>query len=92
MPINPNIKKLIKENLYSADKITFKENGTVEAVRQFYYRMGKSAEDFEKDVKEELSKAGIKIEVVKSGEEYRAFRGGAGPKKNSHWYVIFRVK
>ena len=90
--ITPEIKKLIKENLYSADKITFKSDGTVEALRSFYYRMGKSAEDFEKDVKEELSKADIKIQVIKSGEEFRPFRGGAGIRKNSHWYVIFRVK
>ena len=78
--------KEVKEKL-SADSYSVK-NGVFTVRRGYFYRMGKTTEDFEKKVLESFPNA----KIVDSGDVWKAFNGGAGIAQNSHWYVKFTLE
>lgn len=56
----------------------------------FYYTNGRTAAQFEAMVMSGLKRAGLQPELVRSGEVWAPFRGGASVARNSHWYAIVK--
>lgn len=69
-----------------------KPNGDIIARRSYFYRNGKTAEDFEQHVRKVLDAACFegKYHVVESGDVWKAFKGGASVANQSHWFTIIR--
>ena len=80
--------KQIREALnYSVDTIGKNKAGAIVVRKGFFYRNGMSSEKFTARVSELLKAAGIEFTVMRDGEHYAAFRGGASVATQSHWYV-----
>lgn len=77
--------KSIKEML-GVDTISRKD-GIILVRSEFFYRMGKTAEDIVKRIQEKFSNA----EIIDSGEHWAAFSGRASVANSSHWWVKFRL-
>ena len=58
------------------------------AMRQYFYRHGRSEEDIVKIIEEKLPEATI----ISKGDKHTTFRGGDSVYKSSHFYVIFTMK
>lgn len=58
--------------------------------RGFFYRHGMDAQKFEGVVLATLNAAGLQPTIVRSGEVWAPFRGGASVARSSHWYVIVK--
>ncbi len=76
----------VREKIF-ADSYSQKD-GVFTVRKGFYYRFGKTAEDFKGHVLEAFPTA--KIEDY--GEVNKSFRGGASVANQSHWFVKFSVK
>lgn len=72
---------------HSVDTIGKTKSGAVVVRRGFFYRNGMSSEKFSARVAELLKAAGLEFTVVREGEHYAPFRGGASVATQSHWYV-----
>ena len=57
----------------------------------YYYRMGADSEQFAARVKDTLETAGLNVEIIGHGDHFASFKGGAGVKANSHFWVKARV-
>lgn len=84
------ILKQIKENVF-ADSFGRNKAGNIVLRREFFYTHGKTSEDFASKVQAQLDSAGIAANVIDSGEQWAAFRGGASVAKSSHWWVEVAV-
>jgi len=86
------IGKMKAENAGDFDSIGKNKDGNYIARRQFFYKQGKTAEDYEERLKNLAKKAGVEVEIVDSGEVYKPFRGGASTANSSHFFVVFNIK
>ena len=75
--------KEVKEKL-SFDTYSFR-NGIFTVRQGFFYRMGKSIEDY----RQKVLKAFPDAKIVDSGEVWKPFRGGSNTANSSHWFVKF---
>jgi hypothetical protein len=77
------------------DSLGKNKEGNYVARRGFYYTMGKTADHYEKTVRNNfpmsINRVQYDIEVVKRGEYTAPFRGNATVKNSSHWYVEFKL-
>jgi hypothetical protein len=78
--------KQIKD-VVSADQISRQKDGSVMFRRGYFYHHGQTAEGFRDGISAALIKAGIDHRIEDCGDHWAAFRGGAGVKQNSHFYV-----
>jgi hypothetical protein len=64
--------------------------------RQFFYRHGKTAEDFGETAVADVNMAklpeGVSLELLEVGEVNKPFKGGASVKASSHWWAVFAVR
>jgi len=88
--VSPHAKRVIK-NTITADKIIFKKDGTVEALRSYFYRMGDDQHKMAQRIKDKLKEKGLNITIVQVWDNWKPFRGGRSLRASSHWGVIFRV-
>ena len=72
-----------------ADSIGTGKEGVV-IRRGFFYSFGGTAAKFEATVMSALKAAGLQPELVRSGEVWAPFRGGASVARSTHWYVIVK--
>lgn len=72
----------------TADSLTTHRDGTFTARRSFFYRFGKSAEDFRARVVADLETAGLGSRVVVVSVDEKEATWPA----TSYWSVRFRVK
>jgi len=84
------IKKLIKDTLHT-DTIGTKRNGNILCRWGYFYRHGKTNEDFVLKVKELLNRNEINFRIVDSGDNWKPFSGGACIANQSHWFVEVHI-
>lgn len=70
-----------------ADTVSRRRDGIIVIRRGYFYTHGKDSEDYQLAVADALKKAGILYSMKDYGDVYRAFRGGAPLKMQSHWFV-----
>lgn len=58
----------------------------------FFYRHGDNHFKVREKLSKALDKAGIAATILDSGEQWKAFRGGASLKQDSHWWVKFSIE
>jgi len=75
---------------YSVETVGKNKDGNIVVRKGFFYTHGASAESFAHVVRLKLRAAGLKAEVVESGEVWRPFRGGANTANSSHWFAVLR--
>jgi len=71
----------------TADSIGKNKVGAIVIRRGFFYRNGMSCTKFTEQVDTALKAAGLEFTIVRDGEHYAPFRGGASVANQSHWYV-----
>ena len=71
----------------SVDSIGKNKAGCIVLRKGFFYRSGCSSEKFTAFVDFKLREAGLSFKIVRDGEHYAPFRGGASVAAQSHWYV-----
>lgn len=62
--------------------------GQIVVRRGFFYRHGKTSQDWVNTVSNALTAAKVEFNVVSAGEVWKAFRGGSTVANSSHWYVV----
>ena len=72
---------------HHADSIGKNKEGAIVIRKGFFYRNGNSSEKFTYMVDNALREAGLSFKIVRDGEKYAPFRGGATVAQSSHWYV-----
>ena len=72
--------------------ISEKQNGNFMFRNEFYYRNGMTAFDTETDISKQLRERRFNFKIIKSGEVWKSFRGGANTANSSHWYVEVKIK
>jgi len=82
--------KLVKEGELPVDDVGRGKDGSVILRRGFFYKHGKSIRDFANDIVNDLKPFGISCTIVDMGEVEKPFKGGAGTKNNSHWWVAIK--
>lgn len=90
MTLTPTQKRRIRAVIYG-DKVVFKKDGTVEVLHSYFYTMGQTTSSFEKGIKADLAKHGIKIQPLKTWDHFSQFRGGASIRAGSHFGLLFKV-
>ena len=85
------LQKLLNDQGVYPDQLSRKHNGNFIARKGFFYRHGKTDEDWKKKIIGALIVNGISFIIMDAGEVYKAFRGGAKLANQSHWYVVFNV-
>jgi hypothetical protein len=79
-----------------ADTISFddlqhnKKEGTWTFRRGFFYRSGYTAEKYKENIAGQLQMTNLPFTVIECGEVWKAFKGGASTRAQSHWYVTVR--
>ena len=71
----------------NVDSIGKNKAGAIVVRRGFFYRNGMSSEKFTYFIDSKLREAGLSFKIVRDGEHYAPFRGGATVAQSSHWYV-----
>jgi hypothetical protein len=71
----------------TADSVGKTKAGSIVIRRTFFYRNGMSSEKFTAAVKSLLEQCGYEFQILRDGEHYAPFRGGASVAQSSHWYV-----
>lgn len=75
-----------------ADSIGKTGDGNIVIRQGYYYRYGYTEDDLVARVRAALIKRDdIEFQILKSGDHWAAFRGGASLASSSHWYVIVKV-
>lgn len=89
------MKKADKEQITEALKkvglrhVMFKRDGSIKTMSPYYYRgQGGTQESNKAKVLQAFPNA----EIIDTGDNFTAFIGGAPVHKQSHIYVIFKVK
>jgi hypothetical protein len=72
---------------HHADSIGKNKAGAIVIRKGFFYRNGWSSGEFTYFVDHKLREAGLSFKIVRDGEHYAPFRGGATVAQSSHWYV-----
>ena len=85
------LKKAKANEEIRADQISRDKEGNFIFRKGYYYAHGGSAEKFAENIAEQLSNIGINFDIVDKGDHWAAFKGGAGVKANSHWWVKVRL-
>lgn len=80
--------KQVKKALIGSyfDEVAKRKDGTYIARRGFYYRHGQTIDTFI----EYVTKTFPSAVIVDSGEVWKAFKGGASLRNQSHWFVAFK--
>jgi hypothetical protein len=71
----------------NVDSVGKNKVGGIVVRRGFFYRNGMSSEKFTDFIDFKLREAGLSFKIVRDGEHYAPFRGGATVAQSSHWYV-----
>lgn len=71
----------------NADTVGKNKAGAIVVRRGFFYRNGMDSQKFAHLIDHKLREAGLSFKIVREGEHYAAFRGGASVAQQSHWYV-----
>ena len=88
---NEMTKREIKE-LITADEVSKTRDGHFIARKSFFYRHEENEDKFAARIKEQLKSEGVETIIIDSGEIWRAFKGGASIKTQSHWWVKFLAR
>jgi hypothetical protein len=86
-----SILTILKEEVM-ADMISKTKSGTYMFRKGYFYRHGDTAEGFAVRVESDLKRLGFITTLIDVGDHYADFKGGAGVKANSHFYVEFDLK
>lgn len=70
-----------------ADSIGQGKEGVI-VRRGYFYRHGMDSSKFEAAIMRRLTAAGLEPKLVRSGDKWAPFRGGASIASSSHFYVI----
>lgn len=65
--------------------------GTFTLRREYYWRPKSTPADFFATTVVKLQVAGFTVTNIEYGDVYKAFKGGEGVKKNSHYLLRFKV-
>jgi len=84
------IVRLVKEGELGVDDVSRGKDGTVVLRRSFYYEHGHSAKDFANEISKDLTMLGVPHQIVDQGQVNKPFKGGAGARSNSHWWVAIK--
>jgi len=84
------IVRLVKEGELGVDDVSRGKDGTVVLRRSFYYEHGHSAKDFANEISKDLTMFGVPHQIVDQGQVNKPFKGGAGARSNSHWWVSIK--
>ena len=91
-----SILSILKENIISDTISEDRKTGNYIARKEFFYTHGKTAKDFENNIKKEFpiisDNQKLDIEIVNSREIWKTFKGGASTRNQSHWCVEFKIK
>jgi hypothetical protein len=85
------VKKALGFGGFYPDSVGKSKEGHVIVRKGFFYKHGQSHESHTAGVKAALNKAGLKHDIVDSGEHYAAFRGGASVANQSHFYTHVKL-
>lgn len=86
-----DMKKIKAELGHTADMVSRNRDGNFIARKGFFYRNGKSAEDYKNEVITKLNDRGIPATCVVYGDHWTSFRGGYKVNKQSHFYCEFKL-
>lgn len=78
-------KKHLRENTSGSDLTVFKQDGTVQFKRAYFYRMGADADKFADRVAGQLAKAGFNATLVEARDAWAAW------PKTSYFVARFEV-
>lgn len=70
-----------------ADSIGRNKIGNVIARDSYFYTNEMTSQKFAARISKQLTTAGIEHKVIKCGNHFAAFRGGASVKEGSHFWV-----
>jgi len=84
------IRTILHENFGSNDDkghvTNHRKEGEWTVRRGYFYKHGRSEEDLEKDIRKLF-----RIQVVDKGDHWATFKGSEGVRKNSYFWVRFKV-
>jgi len=89
------MKKADKEAIIAAMKkagvnhLIFKRDGSIRAMSGYFYR---SQGIQEEALKAKVIEAFPNAEIIQTGDQFTEFKGGSPIHKQSHRYVIFKLK
>lgn len=81
--------KFLNENLI-VDEVSKSKDGFI-AREGFFYLHGKTAGDLRENIEKQLGALNLKFKIVDFGEKWRAYKGGASLRTQSHWFVKFEI-
>ena len=80
-------KKYLQDNVH-VDEVSKNKAGHFVFRNGFFYTHGRTKDDLVADVQRSLTELGFKnFRFVDAGEHWRAFKGGASLRTQSHWYA-----
>lgn len=79
----------LKKVGFSERHVIFKKDGTVKTMSGYFYRGQGGTEESNK---QKVLTAFPDAEIIQTGDQFTSFRGGAPLAKQSHVYVIFKLK
>lgn len=85
------LKKANAEGQISADQISKNKAGNFIFRKGYYYRHGMDSQQYADRISKNLTALGIKFQVLGDGDHWASFKGGAGVKQNSHWWVEVKI-
>ena len=74
-----------------SDAIGRDADGNIRFMKGYFYKMGRTAQDFADNVSMSLSLADIDHEVVNVYDQFKPFRGGDTVRQGSHFGVLIKV-
>ena len=88
-----SILKTLKDNIIGADTIGRKRDGSGNYLfrREYFYRHGMDSDIYADNISKQLTDIGINHAVVKSGDHWAPFRGGASTAQSSHFWVEVNI-
>lgn len=72
-------------------KIERSKAGVFTIRKEYYWRPKKTEEESFAPQVEKLKAAGFTVSGLEYGDKYTSFKGGEGVKKNSHYWMKFKV-
>lgn len=72
-------------------KIERSKAGVFTIRKEYYWRPKKTEEESFAPQLVKLQAAGLEVTAVEYGDKYTSFKGGEGAKRNSHYWMKFRV-
>lgn len=81
------VKMVEIQEMIMADKVTKLPNGNYKAYYGFFYTHGQTSEKKSETIKSTIPD----VNIIKHGEHWASFKGGAPVQKQSHFYVEFNL-